>query len=308
MKKRCFLLVICMLALLLCGCAENKEEGKELFTCHLATNAVLEDGMVTVVFADGFRLELGAIEELPWSFTTLEDKSLSVVAASSATSPVLSKEWFATAEGALARFGKEIVFQAGDFIYSFNNGANGTSENGYVISGNVIVQSYEGVGNIVGNLTPSFGGGTVTFENGFEGNVIYRTYELGVDGSGLDLNYHFSASGMPASNYLQYNGTNYGIVEQALVPFLQQELTEVTVPAAKNGATVTTVGDRAFANYAALETVTIPACVTSLGNDLFAGCSSMKKVIYLGTEEQWNTVIRAEGWNSGLQIAVEFQP
>lgn len=303
MKKSCVILVICVLALLLCGCSESKGEDVTKIVSIAATDAVLENGVVTVVFSDGLRLELGAIEELPWAFTELEDKSLSVTAVGSMASSALSKVWFATAEASLARFGKEIVFVpgTGGIMQSFNGA---TVEYNYAIGDMVVIQSFEGVGGLIGNLVPSVSGSKVEYVT-YDGNMVFRTFEFGAGGNGM--NDYYAVVGSLTGDTLLCNGKTYGLVETALVPLLQRELTALTVPSEKDGVAVTALGNDAFANYAALETVTIPACVTALGENLFGGCTSMKKVIYQGTAEQWSAMTLGENWNSGLDIAVEFQ-
>ena len=62
-------------------------------------------------------------------------------------------------------------------------------------------------------------------------------------------------------------------------------LTSITIP-----NRVTSIRSRAFSGCSGLTSITIPNSVTSIGNYAFSGCSGLTRVIYLGTEEQWNNL------------------
>ena len=62
-------------------------------------------------------------------------------------------------------------------------------------------------------------------------------------------------------------------------------LTSITIP-----NSVTSIGENAFNGCSGLTSITIPSSVRSIGAKAFRGCSGLTRVIYLGTEEQWNNL------------------
>ncbi len=75
------------------------------------------------------------------------------------------------------------------------------------------------------------------------------------------------------------------------------QLAKITIP---DG--VTSIGKYAFVQCAKLATVVIPQSVTSIEANAFYKCTGLKKVYYIGTEEQWNQIQVQEG-NEPLQAA-----
>ena len=75
-----------------------------------------------------------------------------------------------------------------------------------------------------------------------------------------------------------------------------------TVPAA-----VRELGDGAFSGARYLTAVTLPSSLTSIGSNAFSGCDQLKKLVFGGTEDQWNAL--TEGVELGLPAAatVEFR-
>ena len=63
----------------------------------------------------------------------------------------------------------------------------------------------------------------------------------------------------------------------------------LTIPAAIGGIPVTGIGSAAFSGCGSLKNVTIPASVTEIGDQAFAGCS-LTDVYYGGSGEQWNAL------------------
>jgi len=62
-------------------------------------------------------------------------------------------------------------------------------------------------------------------------------------------------------------------------------LTEFVIPYG-----VTSIGDEAFAACSSLETIVIPDSVTSIGKNVFTECTNLSKIIYCGTQAQWDKV------------------
>ena len=78
---------------------------------------------------------------------------------------------------------------------------------------------------------------------------------------------------------------------------------EVIIPATYKGLPVTGIGDSAFQNCFGISSIAIPESVTSIGYSAFYGCIDLNKVIYCGTQEQWNAISLGEG-NEDLTAAV----
>ena len=51
-----------------------------------------------------------------------------------------------------------------------------------------------------------------------------------------------------------------------------------------------TIEDDSFYNASKLTSVTIPASVTSIGQDAFDKCTSLTSIMFNGTQEQWNNI------------------
>jgi hypothetical protein len=82
----------------------------------------------------------------------------------------------------------------------------------------------------------------------------------------------------------------------------------VEKPRATRSATnvSTQIQASAFADCTNLETVIIGNNVTSIGESAFAGCTSLTKVIYCGTEEQWNAIAISGGNDALLNAELQF--
>lgn len=61
-----------------------------------------------------------------------------------------------------------------------------------------------------------------------------------------------------------------------------------------------------FADSPNLQWVLIPSSVQSICADVFKNCPSFKKIIYMGTVSQWDTINKAPQWNSGFDSAYAF--
>lgn len=65
------------------------------------------------------------------------------------------------------------------------------------------------------------------------------------------------------------------------------------IPVSIDGCMVTKISDSAFAD-AEFETILIPDTITTIGANAFEGCSNLKTINYIGTEEQWNEITVGE--------------
>lgn len=55
-------------------------------------------------------------------------------------------------------------------------------------------------------------------------------------------------------------------------------------------ASLTDIPELALRNCTALESIALPATVTSIGDSAFDGCTNLSKVYYAGTKAEWETV------------------
>ena len=67
-----------------------------------------------------------------------------------------------------------------------------------------------------------------------------------------------------------------------------------------NGSTY--IGKEAFEYCESLEEITIPVSVERIEEDAFNGCSSLKIIIYKGTVEQWNAIIKDNYWDYSIGL------
>lgn len=66
------------------------------------------------------------------------------------------------------------------------------------------------------------------------------------------------------------------------------------------GDTVTGIGDFAFANVVFIEKVSISTTLKSIGQGAFSNCTSLAKIEYYGTIEEWNDISKGENWNQNV--------
>ncbi len=69
-------------------------------------------------------------------------------------------------------------------------------------------------------------------------------------------------------------------------------LTSITIP---DG--VTSIGHWAFMYCSNLMSITISDDVTSIGNYVFFDCSSLSDIYYIGTEAEWNAIVKGTNWD-----------
>ena len=79
----------------------------------------------------------------------------------------------------------------------------------------------------------------------------------------------------------------YGCKRLATINFETDSLLEV-------------IGDGAFNGCVSLKTITIPSGVKYIGSEIFDGCTSLTKIIYPGTKEQWDSILKDVQWDKGI--------
>lgn len=62
---------------------------------------------------------------------------------------------------------------------------------------------------------------------------------------------------------------------------------------------ILSVGDRAFADSPDLTTVTLTYGLEYIGAEVFSGCTSLEKVVFFGTVEDFNAIEKAQNWDAG---------
>ena len=65
----------------------------------------------------------------------------------------------------------------------------------------------------------------------------------------------------------------------------------------------TTIGEGAFSGCTNLCSVVIPATVETIEADAFSNSANLSDIYYKGSEEEWNAVTKADGWNFGTGTA-----
>ena len=71
-------------------------------------------------------------------------------------------------------------------------------------------------------------------------------------------------------------------------------LTKVTLPAG-----ITQIEDDTFNGCSALESVVIPAGVDYIGDNAFKDCTRLTHILFRGTEDEWNAILKESTWNTG---------
>ena len=90
-----------------------------------------------------------------------------------------------------------------------------------------------------------------------------------------------------------YNGLP--VVEIAEKAFYKSIILSIVIP-----ENVTIIGDYAFFRCESLKEITLPSTLENIGNMVFYYCALLKNVTYNGTVEEWNSITKVSGWDSGM--------
>ncbi len=71
--------------------------------------------------------------------------------------------------------------------------------------------------------------------------------------------------------------------------------TNSTIP---GDGSVTVIGEHAF-YLCKLNSINIPECITEIGKEAFYECENMTSIVFEGTAEQWNSIVKGEDWDTG---------
>lgn len=93
-------------------------------------------------------------------------------------------------------------------------------------------------------------------------------------------------------NYCSIDGVLFNKDITTLIQYpIGNTRTEYTIP-----NNVTTIGVFAFYACKYLISITIPNSVTRIENDAFYDCSFLTSITFEGTIEEWNNIIKKDGW------------
>lgn len=77
-------------------------------------------------------------------------------------------------------------------------------------------------------------------------------------------------------------------------------LKNITLPNNITSLVTSTYSYGCFYNCTSLESITIGNKITSIGKTTFYGCNNLAHIYYTGTEEQWDAITKATGWNTNM--------
>lgn len=73
--------------------------------------------------------------------------------------------------------------------------------------------------------------------------------------------------------------------------YYSTEVTALIIP-----ENIERIGNCAFIN-SSLTSVSIPNSVASIGSYAFSGCSNLERILFNGTKEMWNSIVKGADWN-----------
>ena len=96
-------------------------------------------------------------------------------------------------------------------------------------------------------------------------------------------------------NEVTYRVTSIG--ERAFANY--DFITSIVIP-----DSVTSIGEEAFSRCESLTSIVIPDSVTSIEEGAFQDCSSLTSITFNGTKAQWNRIELGEDWNDNVPTKV----
>ena len=81
------------------------------------------------------------------------------------------------------------------------------------------------------------------------------------------------------------------------------------VPGSRGGfeyQKVTQIGENAFQGNIWIQSVYIPVNITHIQKNAFYGCNSISKVMYAGTETQWQSIVMESGNDILKTVSIEY--
>lgn len=91
----------------------------------------------------------------------------------------------------------------------------------------------------------------------------------------------------------------YGVLELRDYVFANKNITH-----AELSPMIQTIGENAFKNCSQLIDATIPNSVTRIKADAFSGCSQLSTIYFRGVQEEWDDIVKDNGWDGGRLINV----
>ena len=83
------------------------------------------------------------------------------------------------------------------------------------------------------------------------------------------------------------------------------ELIDFIFPGSINGTAVTAIADGAFTGCDLFRTVTIPACITEIGQDAFACCANLEQIILEGRTDTSDMTL-GSNWSGNARILFQY--
>ncbi|MGN0804312.1 MAG: leucine-rich repeat domain-containing protein [Candidatus Coproplasma sp.] len=90
---------------------------------------------------------------------------------------------------------------------------------------------------------------------------------------------------------------NATVVKQAISLLGDKTILE-NVSYKGNNYTVTSIVASSFSSCQELRELTIPDCITSIGDTALSGCSKLESINFNGTIAEWNAITKGNSWNS----------